>query len=569
MRALFSVFLDATFYGSVMILLALLLRPILRKAPRRILCVLWLFVMVRLLLPIQIESKLSLQPQIVPSQTVAELAPETPVVPPVQAPVTPLPEMPSAPDVLPSPQPALTLADILLWVWFGGMCATFIYMIASYSLLKHQLLDSVPCEKGVWEADRIPGAFMLGYLWPQIYLPTGLDPDDRQLIIAHEKAHIRRGDAWWKLLGMLCLCIHWYNPLVWLGYWLMSRDIETACDEQVIRTMPLDRRKAYSYALLSAGKRMSGIFVSPVAFSEVNLKQRIKKVLSYRNPGVWITATGIVICVLVAVFFMTDPAPEQRSNPAQDTIQTNGSTESTAETGHTHNWQPATCSAPKICTVCGAAEGAKLEHNYVKRQCTVCGMLLPTEELRFMLNADSRSYTCDHYLGTDPYVVIPATYNGLPVTVIGRLGGTTTITHITLPDSITTVSNQAFQSLRNMESISLPDSVTAIGESAFSDCWQMTGITLSQNLTAIGPYAFARCLNLTQIHIPASVTSIGEGAFQNCYQLQSITYGGTMAQWNAIQKDKDWIGTAPLYGWNIGNDIPAAGVTCSDGFVPF
>jgi len=181
----------------------------------------------------------------------------------------------------------------------------------------------------------------------------------------------------------------------------------------------------------------------------------------------------------------------------------------------------------------------------------------------------TRSYTCDHYLGTDPYVVIPATYNGLPVTVIGRLGGTTTITHITLPDSITTVSNQAFQSLRNMESISLPDSVTAIGESAFSDCRQMTGITLSQNLTAIGPYAFARCLNLTQIHIPASVTSIGEGAFQNCYQQQSITYGGTMAQWNAIQKDKDWIGTAPLYGWNIGNDIPAAGVTCSDGFVPF
>lgn len=473
MAALFSVFLNATFYGSVMILLTLVLRPFLRKAPRCILCFLWLFVMVRLLLPISIESKLSLQPRFFPVQPIVSQVPEIPYIPPVQAPVSPStvpevtlpavtpvipsPEIATLPDVSTSAQSALKLMDILPIVWFSVMCIIFVYMAVSYSLLRHRLRDAVPCEKRIWESDRIPGAFMLGYLWPQIYLPTGLNPADRELIIAHEKAHIRRGDTWWKLLGMFCLCIHWYNPLVWLAYILMSRDIETACDEQVVRNMPIARRKAYSYALLNSGKRMSGIFASPVAFSEVNLKHRIKKVLSYRNPGIWITVIGIALCVCSVIFFMPDPVLEQQDISLQNNTQSAQSTESTQdtteaavetpevidETVHAHNWQAATCTAPKRCSVCGATDGSAKEHTYVNRKCTGCGVLLPTQELRYTLSRDNRSYLCEQYSGSDPYIVIPATYNGRPVTTIGPLCSNT-FTQIALPSSVTTIADWAF-----------------------------------------------------------------------------------------------------------------------------
>lgn len=577
MKALFSVFLDATFYGSVMILVTLLLRPILRNAPRRILCFLWLFVMVRLLLPVSIESKLSLQPHLIPIQTIIEHPPETPSSPPVQIPVAPSPEMPL--DVTVPVQPTLEMMDVIPIVWFSVMCATFAYMAISYSLLRRQIRDAIPLKKGIWESDRIPGAFMLGYLWPQIYLPTGLDPADQQLIINHEKAHIHRGDAWWKLLGMFCLCIHWYNPLVWLAYSLISRDIETACDEQVIRAMPLAQRKAYSYALLNGGKRMVGIFISPAAFAEINLKQRIQKVLSYRNPGIWITVTAIILSTFIVFFFITVPVPEPQDILSRDDPQSTQSTENTTKTtdatretqgepAHIHTWQAATCTAPKICTTCGATEGSAKTHNYANRKCTGCGVLLPTEELRFTKTLDNKSYLCHQYTGADSYVVIPAVYNGLPVTAVGPLCSKH-ITYITLPNSITSIADRTFMAEENLQSIILPSGITTLGEATFMDCLRMTSITLPQNLTAIGPYAFARCRSLAAIHIPASVTSIGEGAFQNCTQLKSITFAGTVAQWNAIEKGADWNSTDLNQDWIFESTVPAAGVACFDGFVPF
>lgn len=299
MTQLFCAYLEAGFFSAVMILAVLLLRLLLRKAPRNALCILWLLVALRLLLPFQLESSVSLQPRFTPAAPVGS---EVSSTQPQTAP------MPSAPPD--HEQSEVELTAILGGIWIGGAAAVLLYAVISYGIIRRRVRDAIPQGDGVWESHRIPGAFLLGYRKPKIYLPKGLHPQDREFILAHELTHIRRRDNWWKLLGMICIAFHWYNPLVWLSYRLLCRDIEVACDQQVIQDMSLEERKAYSFALLNSGKRMSHIIAYPVTFGEVSLKQRIQHVLSYRKPGFWITLTSAVLVLAVGVCFLTVPKDE-------------------------------------------------------------------------------------------------------------------------------------------------------------------------------------------------------------------------------------------------------------------
>lgn len=338
MRELFARYLEAGIFGSVIILVILLLRLFLRKAPRRMLCLLWLLAAIRLLLPFQLESRLSLQPDLdhaadavqqiqleqidLPVTDIAPVAPTVSTDIPQTQPVT------IPPDAAQTPVDPMRIVSV---IWICVACASLVYLILSYGLLKFRVREAVKSEDGVMECDKIRGAFLLGYLKPRIYLPFHVSNRDRSFIIAHERAHIARGDNWWKLLGFLCAGIHWYNPLVWLAYVLLCRDIELACDEKVIRELNLDQRKAYSMALLNCGKSLAGVSVCPVAFGEVSLKTRIKKVLRYRKPGVWITVISLVLVTAVAVCFLTSPMAEalpQKEIPEE----TQPSTESVPDT---------------------------------------------------------------------------------------------------------------------------------------------------------------------------------------------------------------------------------------------
>lgn len=312
MAELLISYLRISFSASVMILAVLLVRPILRKAPRNITCLLWLLVALRLLLPFVLESPISLQPR-----PISEVGSVTEVV---SQPILP------APDVLPEAQSSqetqlqqsvtevqthasvnnqpLTVMTIL---WCIGGLGLLIYAAVSLAVLHHRVRDAIRCPDGVWESDRIADAFLLGYWKPRIYLPIILPHGDREMVVAHERSHQSRGDQWWKLLGLICLSIHWFNPLVWLSFWLMCRDIEEACDEKVIRNLDLEKRKHYSMALLNSGKRLSGFLSYPVSFGEVDLKHRIKSVLSYRKPSLWITMGAVTMAVAIGVCFMTNP----------------------------------------------------------------------------------------------------------------------------------------------------------------------------------------------------------------------------------------------------------------------
>lgn len=333
MKAIFELFLSAGFFGGVMILLVVAARFALRKAPRGIFCLLWVLVGLRLLIPLQIESQLSLQPSFEPvasAPTVAVQPQPTPA--PVPAIPDVLPDDVVVPEVLPGDvvinydndavfapvQRQVDFMEVAAWVWAVGVAAMAGYTVVTYVLLKRKLKDAVAVGGDVYESDAIGSPFLLGYVKPAVYLPKGISEEDRPYILAHEQCHMDRYDNWFKLVGFLCVGLHWFNPLVWLGYHLLCRDIEMACDEAVVRHMDLSNRKGYSAALVSCStERKFG--ACPVAFGEVSVKQRVLSVLNYRKPGFWISLACVAVIGFTVVCFMTNPAKD----PTDDTLPTN------------------------------------------------------------------------------------------------------------------------------------------------------------------------------------------------------------------------------------------------------
>lgn len=320
---------EASVQGSILILVVLLLRLLLKKLPRQVICILWLLAIVRLMLPLGIESRLSLQPQVKPvfsqhtdvdAEDTFQQAPDNIIIPEA------VPDAPLDDVVISYYDHAVTDVRIrkfdygsaAVWVWSIGAAGMLLYCLLSYLRLKRRVREAVLTEPGIYEASGLDTAFVLGYFHPRIYLPKGLEASVRALIVAHERAHISRLDHWYKLLGFLTLAVHWFNPLVWLCYVLLCRDIESACDASVVRNMDIRQRKAYSAALLSSAGHGSGIRACPVAFGEENVKKRIVDVLRYRKPGFWLTGVGIAVVVFIAVCFMTNPVQDQKEKATQD-----------------------------------------------------------------------------------------------------------------------------------------------------------------------------------------------------------------------------------------------------------
>lgn len=283
--------LAASIHGSILIFAVLLLRLVLLKTPKKYICYLWLLAGIRLLLPIEIRSDLSLQPEF--TLSFAKIS-------------------------------SLKWAAVLPWVWAVISACFAIYSLISYLKLKDQVRDAIRI-RGGWESNKIETAFILGFIKPKIYIPMGMDSQSRQNILAHERTHLDKGDHWIKMIGFLALALHWFNPLVWVAYILLCKDIETACDERVIRFMELDERKAYSSALLRCSSRRAHFAASPVAFGEVSVKQRILSILKYKKPSFWLSLLGVLAFFFVAVCFLTSPpaaqtealSPEEQANLAK------------------------------------------------------------------------------------------------------------------------------------------------------------------------------------------------------------------------------------------------------------
>lgn len=296
MEALFIQIVKLSISASLLALAAVVLRPLFRRAPKWIPCALWALVGLRLVLPITVHSRVSVVPDPVVITTQ------------VRAYTAAVREEAAA---LPVASPAVSVTRVLAWVWLAGVCAMLVYFLVSSAALHRRVRGSSIRSEGVRVSEWAQTPFVLGVLRPVIILPTGLAEEDLPYILAHERAHIRRGDQIWKPLGFVLLSVYWFDPVLWLAYILLCRDIEAACDERVIREMSAEGRRAYSCALLNCAVHRRVISACPIAFGEVGVKARIKSVMNYRRPAFWIILLAVLASVIAAVCLLTTrKAPE-------------------------------------------------------------------------------------------------------------------------------------------------------------------------------------------------------------------------------------------------------------------
>lgn len=305
--------------ASWLILAVVVLRVILKRAPKRFRLLLWAVVGLRLVLPVSIESALSLVPsaQTLPEGVMYAAAPELNTgIAALNDAINPAFTAAFAPEPAASANPLQVLLPVASVIWLAGAAAMLLWALVSWLRLRRRVADAVLLEGNVFESERVASPFVLGLIRPRIYLPFGLDEGAREQVLTHERAHIARGDHVIKPLGWLILAVYWYNPLVWLAYALFCRDIELACDERVIRRLPVSGRADYSQALLDLSRPHHGVGACPLAFGESAVKGRVKSVLTYKRPAFWLIMLAALLCIGAAVCFLTDPKAE-----ADDSVQ--------------------------------------------------------------------------------------------------------------------------------------------------------------------------------------------------------------------------------------------------------
>ena len=310
MEALFLKLLNLSMTAGWLILAVVVLRLVFRKAPRWIFCLLWGLAALRLVVPFSLESALSLIPsaQPIPADIVYQAAPAIDSgIPVVNQVVNPVISNTFAPAPAASVNPLQVVTAVAAWVWLAGLILMLGYALVSYLLLRRRVATATLLRENIKQSERVDSPFVLGLLRPTIYLPYSMDEGDMGHVIAHERAHIHRGDHWWKPLGFLILAVYWFNPLVWVAYILFCRDMELACDEKVAARMAREERQAYSTALLHCGVRRRTVAACPLAFGEVGVKSRVKSVMHYKKPAFWVVLIAVVACIVVAVCFLTVP----------------------------------------------------------------------------------------------------------------------------------------------------------------------------------------------------------------------------------------------------------------------
>lgn len=318
MTDIFLGFLNRSLAAGILILAVVLVRLVFKKAPRWLLCALWALAAVRLVCPVSIESVLSLIPSAEPVQPEIIVSAQPAItsgIPAVDAIVNP----PLAAAFTPSP--AQSANPLQIWtfvaacVWLAGIAALLLYAAVSALRLRLRVRTAVRLEQSVYQSEFVPSPFILGVIRPRIYLPFGLEAGAQAMVLAHERAHLRRGDQLWKPLGYLILTAYWFNPVCWLAYILFCRDIEAACDEKVVRELGEGCKAAYSRALLACSVPRKLVTACPLAFGETGVKARIRSVLNYKKPAFWLVLAAVIASVAVAVCFLTDP---KREDPAQN-----------------------------------------------------------------------------------------------------------------------------------------------------------------------------------------------------------------------------------------------------------
>lgn len=320
MEKIFTVICERGISAGYVILAVIVLRLLFRKSPRWVMGILWALVAIRLICPIVVESPFSVVPKgpLFDKET-SNLKSEQEVQQINNLPdqnqtagkqVAEIKEHTAKQDETKDFWTDKRKTDskkMLSTIWLLGMLVLTGYGIFGSLRVEYQLRFAVPVEQQIWECDTIHTSFLWGLFHPRIYLPSGMNEETKRYVIRHERAHQKRGDHWWKVIGYVLLVIYWFQPLMWIAYWIFGRDIEYACDEHVIGNLSFAERKEYAQALLLCGSGRSRRLAGPLAFGGLGVKPRIKNVLSYQKPGRGKIAISLLVCVVVSVCFLTNP----------------------------------------------------------------------------------------------------------------------------------------------------------------------------------------------------------------------------------------------------------------------
>lgn len=323
MEKVFIGFLNMGLTATWVVLAVLAVRALCHKAPKSLTVCLWALVGLRLVCPFLAESILSLIPSaeiVSPDILLAERPSIHTGVTMLNYAVNPLISEHLAPGYsvssVPTPgasaNPMQIIAFVVAVVWIAGMAVMFAYSLCSYLWLRHKVKVSLCYRDNIYFCDSIATPFVFGTVKPRIYLPSGMSEAQTECVIAHETAHLKRKDHWWKTVAFFLLSVYWFHPLLWVSYLLFSRDIERACDERVVRKMEPGARKEYAEALVSCSLQKRMMLACPLAFGEVGVKNRVKSVLNYKKPALWIVAVTVVAGIAVVVCFLTNPVSDTK-----------------------------------------------------------------------------------------------------------------------------------------------------------------------------------------------------------------------------------------------------------------
>lgn len=311
MEAIFLKLLNMSIAAGWLIVAVIVLRWLLGRAPKGLRCVLWAIVAVRLVCPFSFESVLSLIPS---AETISPSVVQYSKVPTVNTGIPVInSELNQVTDSSLAATPGDSVNPLYVWtfaasiVWVIGLAVLLGIAVFSFLRIRRMVEEAVRLRDNIYICDAVKSPFILGLIRPRIYLPSDMEETQADYALVHEQAHLKRKDHWWKPFGYVLLAVYWFNPLVWLSYILLCRDIELACDEKAIRDLNMDGKKAYSEALVACSMKRRMIMACPIAFGEVGVKERVKTVLNYKKPAFWVTVVAVVACVVVAVCFLTNP----------------------------------------------------------------------------------------------------------------------------------------------------------------------------------------------------------------------------------------------------------------------
>lgn len=313
METLFLKLLNMSIIASWLVLIVMVIRILFKKVPKITRIVMWGFVGLRLVWPFSFVSIFSLIPSVntIPENIMYLNRPRIQTgISPINEIINPFISDLYTPNEIYSANPLQIVVFISSVIWIVGMIIMLLYTLFSYLRIRSRVVEAVPLNDNIYLCDQISTPFILGMMSPCIYLPSDINEQDIEYVIAHENAHLKRLDHWWKPIGFLLLSIYWFNPILWLAYYLFCKDIELACDEKVINEMDNQYKKPYSMALINCSSSRKHLIVCPLAFGEVAVEDRIKTILDYKKPKFWVVTISTILCIGLGFSFLTNPKIE-------------------------------------------------------------------------------------------------------------------------------------------------------------------------------------------------------------------------------------------------------------------